>query len=322
MASSGSTSSISPAAIPNARQSDTSAANGKYYRPASEYPLDQVLKSQSNPLQSSNVPAQSPVTSSPFNLSPTALPFTPEKWQRRKSVPTRSGHVCTSNTSTPFRSRGAHHLANNPNKRLPPSIPRGSTSIHPARPTYENHVPGIPSHWIPLYGACHGMFYDPITKLFYGDESPRPTLERSDGSMQPIDSSTPLSGFQDHPEDALHILPLSVRDRILRRQKVPIKDSKLVHRYYCICQNAWLAQRHDCPNDIREVERSWDAVLPPMGFAPCLRPGDVVPRKEVTQDIKIGDLSYLMPAQRYAYENGLPMPVISDFDDRGEKKQA
>ncbi|KAL8952802.1 MAG: hypothetical protein Q9222_001306 [Ikaeria aurantiellina] len=344
MPASSSTDSNAPAAGPNAKQSDTSPANSDEYHSASEYPLqldcrnfynpgtndlsegslqprDHIVTFQSNPLQTGNVPVQSPVTSSPFNLSPTAAPFTPEATKPRNSVPE---DLATPTMPTPARNSGARRPNKIPVKRFSYSTPRSSTLMHSTRPIYENHVPGIPSHWIPLYGACHGMFYDPITKLFHGDGSPRPTLERPDGSIRPIDTSTPLPGFKDHPEDALHILPLSVTDPIIRRQKESTNNhpNTVVHRYYCTCQNAWLSQRHNCRNDKREVEGLWDVAVPPAGFAACLRPGDVVPREEVTHDIKVRDLSYLSPAQRYAYEKGLPMPmpVLSELDDCADDK--
>lgn len=56
-------------------------------------------------------------------------------------------------------------------------------SEEPPLEHYDHGLDGVPSHYIPLYGSSHGMFYDPIIKMFVGDGPPRSTPERPDGSM-------------------------------------------------------------------------------------------------------------------------------------------
>ncbi|KAL8909917.1 MAG: hypothetical protein Q9171_004773 [Xanthocarpia ochracea] len=183
---------------------------------------------------------------------------------------------------------------NGPPTNLPPS-----TATSPFnRPIYDNQVPGIPTHWIPIYGAGHGMFYDPLTKLFYGDGAPRPDLERPDGSMPEMDTKEPLPRFGEHPEDVLHLQPRAVTDSLVRRmQATPITG----RRYYCKCEHTWLAQCHDCPDDRLLPGMSWSGSVPPVGVMAAIRPADRIPGKSFTHDLVIGDLGYLTPTQRYVY---------------------
>lgn len=46
-----------------------------------------------------------------------------------------------------------------------------------------------------------------------------------------------------------------------------------------------------------------------MGSTAAVRPGDTIPASEFTHVITVGDLGYLTPAQRYAYDNDRPMPA-------------
>ncbi|KAL8785170.1 MAG: hypothetical protein Q9213_003516 [Squamulea squamosa] len=183
-----------------------------------------------------------------------------------------------------------------PTNLPPPTAPRASN-----RPTYDNQVPGIPTHWIPIYGAGHGIFYDPVTKLFYGDGPPRPGLERSDGSMPEMDTMEPLPRLGEDREDVLHIQPRAVTDPIVRRmQEKPIVG----RRWYCKCQNGWLERRHDCPDDRVPPGILWPGGVPP-GMMAAIRPGDTIPMDSFTHDLGIGDLDYLTATQRHAYYNNI-----------------
>ncbi|KAL9006849.1 MAG: hypothetical protein Q9188_000380 [Gyalolechia gomerana] len=178
-----------------------------------------------------------------------------------------------------------------------------------SRSNYDNQVSGVPTHWIPIYGAGHGIFYDIVSKLFYGDGAPRLTLERSDGSMQPIDDSIPVSPFGFQSEDILHLQPPSMVETVVKEVE---NDSNTLKRYYCRCKDAWLKRPHDCPVEWEGQEGFVDKAIPMQGMA-AIRPGDVVPLESITHDIAVGDLSYLTPQQRYAYEHGLPilMPSVT-----------
>ncbi|KAL8658280.1 MAG: hypothetical protein Q9226_001127 [Calogaya cf. arnoldii] len=195
-------------------------------------------------------------------------------------------------------------IFNGPPSNLPPS-----TCTSPFnRPIYDNQVPGIPTHWIPIYGAGHGIFYDPITKLFYGDGPPRPDLERPDRSMPGMDTKEPLPRFGEHREDCLHLQPRAINDPLVRRmQASPI----IGRRYYCRCQHRWLAQRHTCPDERMSAGMHWSGVVPQKGRTIAIRPGDTIPVSSFTHELAIGDLGYMTPAQRYAYDNNLPRPTAA-----------
>ncbi|KAI4262505.1 MAG: hypothetical protein L6R42_002318 [Xanthoria sp. 1 TBL-2021] len=199
------------------------------------------------------------------------------------------------------------NIFNGPPSNLPPSS-AATTPFN--RPVYDNQIPGIPTHWIPIYGAGHGTFYDPITKLFHGDGPPRPDLERLDGSMPEMDSMEPLPRFGEHREDCLHIQPRAVTDALIRRmQASPI----IGRRYYCTCQHTWLAQRHDCPDDRMSLGMPWAGGVPQRGMTVAVRPGDTIPVNSFTHDLAVGDLGYLTAAQRYAYDNNLPMSTAASI---------
>ncbi|KAL9041165.1 MAG: hypothetical protein Q9180_001460 [Flavoplaca navasiana] len=186
------------------------------------------------------------------------------------------------------------------------------------RPIYDNQVPGIPTHWIPIYGAGHGLFYDPIIKLFHGDGSPRSNLERSDGSMPEMDTMDPLPRFGEHREDCLHVQPRAVTDPLVRRmQASPI----LGRRYYCRCQRRWLAQRHECPDVRIPVTRAWSDGVPQKGRTVAIRPGDTIPASSFTHELAIGDRGYLTPGQRYTHDHNLPMPTAASAASMGLRMQ-
>ncbi|KAL8731834.1 MAG: hypothetical protein Q9166_003118 [cf. Caloplaca sp. 2 TL-2023] len=198
-----------------------------------------------------------------------------------------------------------HHLRDFLSGR--PSNPPTSTPAGPFnRPIYDNQVPGIPTHWIPIYGAGHGLFYDPVTKLFHGDSPPRPDLERSDGTLPEMENTESLPGFGAHREDVLHIQPRAVTDPLIQRmQATAITD----RRYFCKCRNTWLARRHNCPDDRVPPGTPWSGRLPTFNVTAAIRPRDTISASSFTHDLAVGDLDYLSPAQRYAYDNNLPMPI-------------
>ncbi|KAL8722212.1 MAG: hypothetical protein Q9225_001257 [Loekoesia sp. 1 TL-2023] len=191
-------------------------------------------------------------------------------------------------------------------KTFPTPQPNASSpsTTSTLRPFYDNQVPGIPTHWIPIYGAGHGIFYDPITKLFHGDGDPRPTLERPDGSMQPMDNSITTPAIGSQTEDLLHLQQPWMTRPIVREVE---NGPNAVRRYYCRCRDAWLEYPHDCPLERRGEEMLEDRVRP-LGR---IRPGDVIPLESITHDLAVGDLSYLTSQQRFAYEHGLPMLMPS-----------
>ncbi|KAL8941927.1 MAG: hypothetical protein Q9216_001955 [Gyalolechia sp. 2 TL-2023] len=175
------------------------------------------------------------------------------------------------------------------------------------RPVYHNHTPGVPTHWVPVYGAGHGMFYNPVSKLFYGDGAPRPTIERQNGSIQPINHGTPIPPIGFQPEDVLHLQPPSMIDKVAMDVE---NDVDAVRRYYCRCKNAWLEWPHKCPLEWEGEDVFVDQTLPTGATTP-IRPGDRIPRESITHDLAVGDLNYLTARQRYAYEHGLPMLMPS-----------
>ncbi|KAL8959767.1 MAG: hypothetical protein Q9193_003418, partial [Seirophora villosa] len=89
-----------------------------------------------------------------------------------------------------------------------------TSTTPPSRPVYDNEVPQIPTHWIPIYGAGHGIFYDPVTKLFHNDGPPRPTLERADGTTQTMDEKIAIPRIGFRSEDILHLQPPSLTEPI------------------------------------------------------------------------------------------------------------
>lgn len=178
-----------------------------------------------------------------------------------------------------------------------------TTPPRPRRAIYDNRVSGIPTHWIPIYGAGHGIFYDPVSKLFYGDGAPRPTLERSDGTMQPMDNKKPIPPFGFQSEDILHIQPQSMIESLVKEVE---NDHHVLRRYYCRCEDAWLERPHECPIGWEGEEELVDQTSPI-----ALWPETEIPSRSTTHDLVIGDLSYLTPRQLYAYEYGMPMLMPS-----------
>ncbi|KAL8680313.1 MAG: hypothetical protein Q9186_003495 [Xanthomendoza sp. 1 TL-2023] len=195
----------------------------------------------------------------------------------------------------------------------PPTIPTPASHRTP----YDNGVPDIPTHWIPLYGSAHSIFYDPITKLFHNDGPPRPTLERPDGTMPATDTTPHLPLFNHHREDVLHIQPRAITDPLVHQASSaanPVMGHRHIY-YYCKCQRSWLSRRHYCPDD-----RVSSGMVVVGGGVPMMmmmgarmaavRPGDRMAEDGFTRELVVGDLGYLTAGQRHAYETGLPMPMV------------
>ncbi|KAL9016242.1 MAG: hypothetical protein Q9185_006411 [Variospora sp. 1 TL-2023] len=223
------------------------------------------------------------------------------------------------------RQRPYEGLPRQPGKHPSPRSTTWSTSTSPpSRPIYDNEVPQVPTHWVPIYGAGHGIFYDPVTKLFYNDGPPRPTFERADGTVQPMDNSPTIPRIGFRSEDILHLQPPSLTEPIIKSMEV---DPNAIRRYYCRCRGAWLEAVHECPPP--DGEQAADApLLGPMllpfeaaAAAPsAIRPGQRIPPESFTHDLVVGDVSYLARQQRYYYGGGgglqvpMPMPGVNGFN--------
>ncbi|KAI4177014.1 MAG: hypothetical protein LQ348_005889 [Seirophora lacunosa] len=183
-----------------------------------------------------------------------------------------------------------------------------TSTTPPSRPVYDNEVPQIPTHWIPIYGAGHGIFYDPLSKLFHNDGPPRPTLERADGTTQTMDDkiAIPRVGFRS--EDILHLQPPSLTEPIVRSMEA---NHAATRRYYCRCRDVWTQAPHDCPTDGEQADAPLPGPGPPSEAAPgAIRPGQGIPPESFTHDLVVGDVSYVAPQQRYySHGAGLPVPM-------------
>ena len=111
-----------------------------------------------------------------------------------------------------------------------------------AWPPFNNGLHGVPSHWIQLYGTAHGMFYDPITKLFFDDGPPRTSLLRSpDGGLPcQVDPMAQFAALEEDPGDAIHMTskPLMAQFATVTTEAVP--------KMYCRCTGNWVEEAHEC----------------------------------------------------------------------------
>ena len=165
------------------------------------------------------------------------------------------------------------------NRRAAPPPP-------PVRPTYNNAITGVPSHWIPFYGSAFGLFYDPLIDMFVGDGPPRRSIHRPwDGSLPSATdrltwfelASSPPCAFLDN----LHVQPMVMVDRFERAVLTGGES-----RFYCFCIQTWGAFPHRCSSNLGWPVPS--GVVPPRGWVP----GDWVRR-----DIPVKDKGYLGNAQ-------------------------
>jgi len=161
----------------------------------------------------------------------------------------------------------------------PPPPPSGGSPLK----VYDNETPGVPSHWIPLYGSVHGMFYDPLTKLFMGDGAPRPTLHRVDGTVPcPPEPTTEASWPEfpiGDPEDVLHVQRSIFTAPHIDQPYVPAHT-----RFFCRCIGRWRTSPHTCLPDTTTILAS--AAAP-------IRPDTVLPDGWVTHTAPIRDTGYL-----------------------------
>lgn len=166
----------------------------------------------------------------------------------------------------------------------PPSRASARSIDPPSLNAYAHDVPGVPSHYVPLHGACHGTFYDPVTNLYVGDGAPRSKPERPDGtypctteammdavpapkrplsdpihiqSKAFIDNATASSG--DHVATSFALsTPYSVYSNSLAASSIAFK------LYLCRCTGKWLREPHDCTEGpIKDIQ-----IPEKVGYAP------------------------------------------------------
>ena len=169
---------------------------------------------------------------------------------------------------------------NHPPFRTPTSLRcRTGQSNHEV---YTNNISDIPSHWVPLYGASHGSFFDPATSMVVGDGAPRRTLKRLDSTLpaQPYESA----GFEivnrppRLPTDAYHIQPGSFTTKHVNAHLYG--DGMTL--FYCSCIHRWTTSPHNC-------------VISPEGPMPSQA---ILPRAPllpgwITREINVVDTGYL-----------------------------
>ena len=111
-----------------------------------------------------------------------------------------------------------------------------------AWPPFDNGLQGVPSHWVQLYGTAHGMFYDPITKLFFGDGPPRTSLLRTPSGGLPcqVDPMAKFPALEEDLGDAIHMIskPLMAQFATITAEAVP--------KMYCRCTGNWVEEAHEC----------------------------------------------------------------------------
>lgn len=91
------------------------------------------------------------------------------------------------------RNRVIHTPRSGRRHAIPIVRPASPGSEEPPSGRYEHGLDNVPTHYIPLYGSLHGIFYDPVTEMFVGDGPPRPTPERPDGSLPCVEEDTETS---------------------------------------------------------------------------------------------------------------------------------
>ncbi len=203
-----------------------------------------------------------------------------------------------------------------------PLAPSSSALPRPSSPppsgvsplgVYDNETPGVPSHWIPLYGSVHGMFWDPLTKLFMGDGAPRPTLHRADGTT-PCGPDTAAEADRaafpvGNPEDVMHVQRSTLTAPHQDRPYAPAND-----RFFCWCTERWLPSPHNCPPDTSRI---------PAGAGAPIRPDTVLPDGWVTHTAPINDTSYLERMGLSAhYDAQLQSAVEQAWAERGGETAA
>lgn len=148
-----------------------------------------------------------------------------------------------------------------------------------------------------MYGPCHGMFFDPVTRMFVGDGPPRSTPRRADGSFPGTTQAqfaaelAARSQQPVNPEDALHVQPAGYADSVgaaaeREAQTEPVRPrgvaptsapTRPFTSYFCRCTGRWLPQRHNCPEPRRTPLPSGQPILP----------GTVLPRSWYTHELII-----------------------------------
>ncbi|KAL8907786.1 MAG: hypothetical protein Q9207_001189 [Kuettlingeria erythrocarpa] len=191
--------------------------------------------------------------------------------------------------------------------RSPPSDTCFTSTSPPSRFMYDNQVAGIPSHWIPVYGSGHGVFYDPVTKLFHNDAFPRPALERRDGQVRHVDNGKPSHPIGLRRQDILHIHPPSLTEPV--KQAVENSPSAM-ERYYCRCVDAWLVNAHDCPDDDDAKEDSARQVPASKVTPGVAGQDDEILPESLTHGLAVGDLCHMSWQQRHNHGYSERMPML------------
>ena len=158
----------------------------------------------------------------------------------------------------------------------------------PTQDHYSSEITGVPSHWIPFYGAAFGLFYDPLTDMFVGDGPPRHSIHRPwDGSLP---SAPQTFTFINHCNQPPHSLfdnwHLQSRAFVDRFGDVMASEGKTM--YFCFCVQGWRQWRHRCP------PASFEMPLQLRIFTPIRRyPCDWVSRSIAVVDREyLGDVGY------------------------------
>lgn len=144
---------------------------------------------------------------------------------------------------------------------------------------------GVPSHWVPLYGDCHGAFYDPATSMIVGDGPPRCTLERHDTILPAQSYELQFAESMNYPghmwadADFHHVQPNAAFTAI--HMDAPFQGPG-IRLFFCTCINRWLPTQHNC-------YISPDLPYPSGAIVPRQR----LPPDWVDRDIPAVDTGYL-----------------------------
>ncbi|MCJ1425127.1 hypothetical protein MMC29_003015 [Sticta canariensis] len=157
----------------------------------------------------------------------------------------------------------------------------------PVVEAYDHELRGIPSHYIPMQGAMHGMFFDPATNMFVGDGPPRVTPERADGTLPGTRrvhvAAEPISNRPVNPDNALHVQTegqiASVNAAGARAAAAPSlrrpvgvaptsAPTRAFQRYFCRCTGQWLDRPHDCPEAPPAALPSGTPIMPGTVLGP------------------------------------------------------
>lgn len=297
------------------------------------------------------IPAESPSPSRAESLTRDQAAAVRPRLNANEQALTGLDVVAATSSSGPSRARAPTSRASQVAQPPPPRAfgqPRRSHAIPiraplpspgfarqpPVIQEYDHGLRGVPSHYIPLYGSLHGMFFDPGTNMFVGDGPPRATPER----MEPPGMSTttraqvaaePSSNRPVNPDDALHV---QSREQIASinaagaraaatpplRRPVGVAPTSAPTRafqwYFCRCTGRWLTSPHNCPEPPPTPLPSAAPIMPGTVLGPewmthrlvvdaSIYPGGVIPvpgSAAVTGTLAVGGGTGNMPAHWFA----------------------